>query len=133
VVLGNDPMPRFVILRHENPSATPPVHWDFMLESGSVLQTWALESEPAAGHEIVANQLADHRLVYLDYEGPITQNRGSVTQWDAGQYTIVGSEATLTAGRLEFAVELRGRRLTGTARLTRPNFETQRWMFSLDG
>lgn len=35
-----------------------------------------------------AEQLADHRLAYLEYEGPVSGNRGQVTRWDAGQYQI---------------------------------------------
>lgn len=128
-------MPRFVILQHENPSASPPVHWDFMLESNTGLRTWALESEPIAGRQIVANQLPDHRLAYLDYEGPISQNRGSVTQWDAGEYELNnrGEAAKFAADSLMIAVVLRGCRLVGIARLTRPDAESQRWMFSLEG
>lgn len=87
-------MPRYVILLHELPvghelargSAT---HWDLMLEWGTVLRTWALAREPAIGLTCEAEQLADHRLAYLKYEGPVSGNRGHVTRWDAGQYKIV--------------------------------------------
>ncbi len=74
-------MPRFVILCHENHRGA---HFDFMLESGDVLKTWALPQPPASGVEIECEALADHRLAYLDYEGPVSGGRGSVARWDRG-------------------------------------------------
>lgn len=86
-------MPRFVVLRHDMPPhSSRPTHWDFMVEMGNALRTWALAEEPAADREIAATPLADHRLAYLDYEGPVSGNRGYVTQWDRGECTI--QEAT---------------------------------------
>ena len=76
-------MPRFVILEHDHPA----LHWDLMLEAGDVLQTWRLAEPPAPGLAIEATALADHRLAYLDYEGPISGNRGTVSRWDAGVFT----------------------------------------------
>jgi hypothetical protein len=74
------------------------VHWDLMLESGDVLHTWALAAEPAPNLPIAAEQLPDHRLIYLDYEGPISGNRGTVTRWDAGRFEVL-SETPLVEPR----------------------------------
>ena len=73
---------RFVILRHDMPASAPrATHWDFMVESGEgVLRTWALEREPAAKVDIPALALADHRLAYLEYEGPVSGDQGHVTR-----------------------------------------------------
>ena len=49
-----------------------------------MLKTWACREPPQAGVEIPCEALADHRLAYLDYEGPISGGRGSVTRWDRG-------------------------------------------------
>ena len=38
--------------------------------------------------EMDAEVLPDHRLAYLDYEGPISGDRGSVTRWDRGTYDV---------------------------------------------
>jgi hypothetical protein len=86
-------MPRYVILLHELPAGQKlarggTTHWDLMLEWGTVLRTWALSCEPALGLTCDAQQLADHRLAYLEYEGPVSGNRGHVTRWDAGEYEI---------------------------------------------
>jgi DNA polymerase Ligase (LigD) len=75
-------MPRFVILEHDWPA----LHWDFLLEAGPVLRAWRLLAEPGMGREIAAEANADHRLFYLDYEGPVSGNRGRVRRWDAGTF-----------------------------------------------
>ena len=92
-------MPRMVILKHVFPEPDADIpgakdriaqdgirksanHWDLMLEhpSESTLMTWALESPPEAGLQISATQIANHRLKYLEYEGPISNDRGSVAR-----------------------------------------------------
>jgi hypothetical protein len=77
-------MPRYVILTHDHPFP----HWDFMLEDGSVLRTWRLLAQPAAGQIVRAEKLPDHRLAYLDYEGPVSGGRGVVARWDYGTYDV---------------------------------------------
>lgn len=74
-------MPRFVILTHDWP--TP--HWDLLLEDGERLLSWRLLQEPAAG-TIPAERITDHRPFYLEYEGPVSGDRGSVLHWDAGTF-----------------------------------------------
>lgn len=101
-------MPRFVILAHDWPAP----HWDLLLESGPVLKAWRLLAEPGPGRVIPAEPSFDHRLVYLDYEGPISGDRGSVARWDAGSYE---GELTDEGG----AIHLSGERLRGLATLTR--------------
>lgn len=80
-------MPRFVILHHVTPADyVRPTHWDLMLERNGRLATWALAEPPAAHGSVPAEHLPDHRLAYLDYEGPVSGNRGTVSRWDAGSY-----------------------------------------------
>ena len=69
--------------------------------------TWRLLSEPAPDRCIPAERIADHRLLYLDYEGPVSGNRGTVTRWDAGVY--VTRERTTDRWR----IELRGTKFCG--------------------
>jgi len=100
-------MPRFVILEHDHPF----LHWDFMLEAGAVLRTWRLLAEPLPGRTVEAEALGDHRLAYLDYEGPVSGNRGSVRRWDAGTFEWMED----TANRV--VVRLAGSRCQGEALL----------------
>jgi hypothetical protein len=123
-------MPRFVILRHDVPAGYErPSHWDFMLEVDGVLRTWALPGLPGAASPIEAEALADHRLDYLQIEGPISGSRGFVARWDEGVF------ATLDASDTQWVVELAGNRLRGRATLTKVAESEaagggQRWRFS---
>ena len=99
-------MPRYVILAHDWPFA----HWDLLLEAGPVLKAWRLLAEPGPGRTVPAEPNRDHRRFYLDYEGPLTGDRGTVTRWDAGTYE--GEPA----GE-EWTIQLTGGRLRGPAHL----------------
>lgn len=100
-------MPRFVLLYHDCPPDYPrPSHWDFMLEAGNVLRTWALAELPgswrvahhatqhayancrpiAEADTVAAEQLGDHRCEYLGFEGELSRNRGRVARIAAGTY-----------------------------------------------
>ena len=119
-------MPRFVILRHEPSSeSTRPLHWDFMVEQGGMLRTWALSEEPTPDRDISAEKLADHRLAYLDYEGSIAGDRGRVTRWDRGEYAIDES----TPEKLILTVH--GEKLIGRVEVTfAADFETAAWRWT---
>jgi hypothetical protein len=114
-------MRRFVILEHDHPQR----HWDLMLQAGDVLRTWRLSEPPRSGTAIAAEASFDHRLVYLDYEGPISGGRGSVVCWDGGTFTAEEENAERLALRLE------GKRLRGTATLER--VAAGGWLFTLPG
>jgi hypothetical protein len=102
-------MPRFVVLEHRWQG----VHWDLMFEDGGVLRTWAVDTPIRPGAGLPARPLADHRLAYLDYEGPISGDRGTVRRLDRGTY-----RATVwTPGLVR--VELAGAQLVGEAELRR--------------
>ena len=97
-------MPRYVVLTHDHPF----LHWDLMLESGERLRTWRLREVPDPETLVRAEALADHRLLYLHYEGPVSGGRGQVRRWDSGSYTLTAENAD--ALDLEFDGEvLRGR------------------------
>ena len=104
-------MQQYVILRHDHPE----LHWDLMLEEGAVLKTWRLpqppEIDPASDEtslDLIAEALPDHRLVYLEYEGPVSGDRGEVSRWDWGTFTLLErSEDQLVA--LLTGEELAGR------------------------
>jgi len=118
-------MPRFVVLRHELSSeAERASHWDLMFESGGVLCTWALASEPDSTSPTDAEQLADHRLAYLDYEGPVSGARGSVTRWDWGDCELIEQS------ELRWRVHVQGRRLSGVFVIERAQPAGHSWRVS---
>jgi hypothetical protein len=88
-------MPRFVLLRHECPPALGVQnHWDLMLQRGSTLATWRLLELPTPAAPLVsALRLADHRTAYLEYEGPVSGDRGDVRRVDAGSYAAIEESA----------------------------------------
>jgi hypothetical protein len=104
-------MPRFVILAHDWPRP----HFDLLLEAGPVLKAWRLLAEPVPDAWVPAEPNADHRLMYLDYEGPVSGGRGEVRRWLAGTYRgELGDEWAVEWDR--GTLELRG----GRFRLTGP-------------
>lgn len=115
-------MPRVVILEHDYPS----LHWDLMLEANGVLQTWRLAQPPAPGTSIEATALGDHRIAYLDYEGPVSGNRGNVKRWDAGEFEDA-TESTPESRVLLF----RGTRVVG--RVTLRRLHANDWLFECCG
>ena len=98
-----------------------------MLESGGALRTWALAEMPrmsAPGRSIDAERLADHRLAYLEYEGPVSGERGNVRRIDAGTFeTLVEDD-----GRCEIA--LSGNELRG--RITLRRVQDERWTLTVE-
>ncbi len=78
-------MPRFVLLEHLHDGA----HWDFMLETDEVLRTWAIDAPIVAGVDLPARALGDHRRLYLEYEGEISGDRGTVRRLAEGTYRVL--------------------------------------------
>lgn len=83
---------RFSILLHDYPWW----HWDFLLENGDHALCWRLLRQPCCGEPIAAQRLQPHRLKYLDFEGPVSQDRGVAIQVAQGSYRIVTDQPALT-------------------------------------
>lgn len=116
-------MLRYVILLHETPPDYPRgTHYDVMFESAGMLRTWAIDSPPAPACDLAAEQLADHRLAYLEFEGEVSGGRGRVSRWDGGAFDVLEDA--------ESRIELRlsgGRLAGGRIVLTRPALEANLW------
>jgi hypothetical protein len=71
-----------------------------MFEIGGVLRTWAsqpIEDFERGGQpesvEVACDLLSDHRLAYLDYEGEIEGDRGSVRRLLRGSFELMEDES----------------------------------------
>lgn len=115
-------LPEFVIHKHK----AKRLHYDFRLEAGGVLKSWALPKGPPQkpGEKRLAILVEDHPLEYKLFEGIIPEGKygaGEVSIWDQGTYScpsISGKIKTETAvlkqmknGELKIIVH--GNKLTG--------------------
>lgn len=94
---------RYAISFHDHPDGA---HYDLFLESGSTLATWRLSAPPETG-AVDAARIADHRIDYLDYEGPVSGDRGTVRVHARGRYTLDGATLLLEGGASAGAYEFR--------------------------
>lgn len=109
---------QFALLHHDTAGSAldRPDHWDFMIEipgaaEHQALRTWALTSQLQAGATIQAVELPPHRLQYLSYEGPVSENRGCVRRVDRGSYELLSSDAD------SLVLHLAGSALVGQLRI----------------
>src|ERR1017187_2133140 len=107
--------PRFYVQRHD---ATR-LHYDFRLEIGGVLVSWAVPKGPSLEplSKFLAAKVEDHPLEYGEFEGNIPAGNygaGSVMLWDRGTWELLGDapvEEQLARGDLKF--RLHGGKLKG--------------------
>ncbi len=95
-------MNRFVLLRHQ--TAENEYHWDFLFERETACLTFSMTGE-LPFEKAKARRLPDHRLAYLEYEGPVSGNRGSVLRVDSGEYVELGNTISFQGTRFHGTVE----------------------------
>jgi len=82
---------RFAVLHH---TGYGPEHYDLLIETSpeAPLATWRLSRWPPIV-PMPATRQADHRRIYLDYQGPIPGNRGCVTRISGGTCHLIRHNA----------------------------------------
>lgn len=135
---GSQARPVFVIQKHEASN----LHYDFRLEVGGVLKSWAVPKGPSTDTSIkrLAIPTEDHPMAYSEFEGVIPEGEygaGPVLVWDRGTYRNLRAEKeedglsmpeALKEGQVE--VWLEGNKLKGGYALIRTNEnpEDERWL-----
>ncbi len=125
--------PIFVIQKH----AASTLHYDFRLQVGNVLKSWAVPKGPSTdpSEKRLAVQVEDHPFDYADFEGTIPRKEyggGTVLVWDAGSYRNLkideeGKETMSMPEALRnghVTVWLDGKKLRGAYSLTRFRVES---------
>ncbi|MPZ44629.1 MAG: ATP-dependent DNA ligase [Betaproteobacteria bacterium] len=123
----------FVVQQH----AARRLHWDFRLEAGGVLLSWAVPNGPSlvTGEKRLAVRTEDHPFDYASFEGVIPKGQygaGEVIVWDTGVYSPdehgeyafddrEGAERRIAQGlaRGKLSIFLRGHKLKGSFALVR--------------
>ncbi len=76
----------WALLFHEFPPGhARESHWDLLIREGEVLRAWALDRNPLEHEHCRATALPDHRLLYLDWTGTLSGDRGQVTRLARGR------------------------------------------------
>jgi DNA ligase D-like protein (predicted 3'-phosphoesterase) len=118
--------PLFVVQKHQAST----LHYDFRLEVGGVLKSWAVPKGPSVDPRTkrLAIQTEDHPLEYAGFEGTIPEGEygaGTVEVWDIGTFRNMKSkngeevppEKAIEDGHITFWLE--GEKLNGGYALTR--------------
>jgi DNA ligase D-like protein (predicted 3'-phosphoesterase) len=127
--------PIYVIQQH----AARTTHFDFRLEAGGVLKSWAVPKGPSTNprDKRLAMPVEDHEIDYAEFEGRIPEGEygaGAVIVWDRGTWENatedehgeeVPADAALEAGQLKFRLE--GEKLRGGWALVRMG-EDRGWL-----
>ncbi|MBA3740092.1 MAG: ATP-dependent DNA ligase, partial [Chloroflexi bacterium] len=124
---------RFTVQRHR---ATA-LHYDFRLEIGGVLVSWAIPKGPTLdpGERRLAMRTEDHPIEYLPFEGVIPAREygaGDVIVWDWGVFEPESGHPDpstgLRKGEIKFA--LHGERLRGRYTIVRTDSDQgrERWL-----
>jgi bifunctional non-homologous end joining protein LigD len=117
--------PLFVVQKHKGRN----LHYDFRLEDGGILKSWALPKGPSTdpGVKRLAVQTEDHPLAYATFEGVIPQGNygaGPVMVWDQGTFKNLKEPVPLTdcIKNGEINVWLEGKKLKGGYALIKTHF-----------
>ncbi len=113
---------RFVVQRHD----ASHLHYDFRLELGGVLKSWAVPKGPSLDpkDKRLAMMVEDHPVSYINFEGKIPEGNygaGDVIVWDKGNFVPVDAKhqpitekqalAAIHKGEIKFL--LKGKKLKG--------------------
>lgn len=128
---------RFVVQRHD----ASHLHYDFRLELGGVLKSWAVPKGPSLNpsQKRLAVMVEDHPVDYITFKGVIPKGNygaGTVQIWDNGTFVPVDEKhepisetkalANIKKGEIKFL--LKGKKLKGEFVLVRLKNDDKNWL-----
>ncbi len=119
---------RFVVQKH----AASRLHYDFRLEIGGVLVSWAVPKGPSlnASDRRLAVHVEDHPIEYFDFEGTIPKGEyggGTVMVWDWGGVRSLGDDPQEMLANHDLKFELFGRKLRGAFAIVGGRGDDKAW------
>lgn len=95
------------------------LHYDFRLEWGGVLLSWAVPKGPSLDPLVkrLAMRTEDHPIEYADFEGVIPAGQygaGTVMLWDTGTWRPDDADVDSSLQKGEIKFVLRGKKLRGS-------------------
>src|SRR5687768_911873 len=109
----------YVVQKH----AASRLHYDFRLELGGTLKSWAVPKGPSLDPRVkrMAVHVEDHPISYASFEGVIPKGQygaGTVIVWDRGTWEPVGDpDDGYRKGKLKF--DMHGEKIRGRWNLVR--------------
>jgi bifunctional non-homologous end joining protein LigD len=134
---GGKNMFRFVVQRHD----ASRLHYDFRLELGGVLKSWAVPKGPSLNpsYKRLAVMVEDHPVSYIHFEGIIPEGNygaGTVEVWDKGAFIPVDKDLEPITERQalsalkngELKIFLKGEKIAGGFVLVRMKQDDKNWL-----
>lgn len=128
---------QFVVQKHK----ASHLHYDFRLEIGGVLVSWAVPKGPSAdpSDRRLAVHVENHPMDYLHFEGTIPAGEyggGTVMVWDTGTYHTEGNEDikkddSLMQKQIEdgsIKIVLEGTKMKGAWHLVKMKGDQKNWL-----